>query len=72
MSETQTDRGQFGDLLDDRDGVAVLVTAAVLAGLSAGWAGRSLLAGEPVAEQFWLVPVTLGLVTALYSQANDG
>jgi hypothetical protein len=71
MSETQADQAQSESLLDTRDGVTVVVLAALLGGVAAGWAGRSLLAGEPLTDQFWLVPVVLSLLTALYSQARE-
>jgi hypothetical protein len=71
MSETQSERARLENLLDNRDGVTVVVLAALLGGLAAGWFGRSLLAGETLTEQFWLVPVVLSLLTALYSQAQE-
>jgi hypothetical protein len=69
MSETGTDRPRPENLLDDRDGVTIVVMVALLGGLAAGWAGRGLLAGEGLAEQTFLLPVIFGLGTALYAQA---
>lgn len=68
--QAQSERAQLDRLLDSRDGVTVVVLVALLGGLAVGWAGRSLLAGEALTEQFWLLPVILSLVTALYAQAR--
>jgi|APHM01.1.fsa_nt_gi hypothetical protein len=71
MFDSQSERAQLDRLLTSRDGVAVVVMAVSLGGLAAGWAGRSLLAGDPLTEQFWLLPVVVGLLTALYAQATQ-
>jgi hypothetical protein len=52
MFDSQRERAQFDRLLTSRDGVAVVVMAVSLGGLAAGWAGRSLLAGDPLTDQF--------------------
>jgi hypothetical protein len=72
MSETHTDRQGFGSLIENRESALVLAFTMLLAGLTAGWAGRSLLAGATVTEQFWVVPVAFGLMTSLYAQAKEG
>jgi 2,5-diketo-D-gluconate reductase B len=70
MSETENGR-RLNRLTEDHEGAVVFTFTLLLAGLAAGWAGRSLLAGEALAGQFWLVPVTIGIVVSLYAQAND-
>jgi anti-sigma factor RsiW len=70
MSDSHTDGVRFGALLEDSESALVLAAVMLLAGLAAGWAGRGLLAGEAPAEQFWLVPVAIGLATSVYAQAT--
>jgi anti-sigma factor RsiW len=70
MSETDADRPGFGNLTRNRESALVFAFTMLLAGLAAGWAGRALLAGEALTEQFWLVPVIIGLTTSLYAQAR--
>ncbi len=69
MTETHTNGQRFSTLIEDREHALLFAFTMLLAGLAAGWAGRSLLAGEGLTEQFWLVPVILGIVTSLYAQA---
>ncbi|WP_435176224.1 hypothetical protein [Halorussus sp. AFM4] len=47
----------------------VLVVAGALAALAVGYAGGSVLAGEPVESQAWLVPaVGTGVMVVLLSE----
>ncbi len=69
MVEINSQRG-LSALLGDQDSALLTVAAMFLAGVAAGWGGRSLVAGEMLTEQLWLLPVTLGLLTALYAQAT--
>jgi len=52
-------------LLADDDSRGVFLVLVVIGALSGGYAAGSVLAGEPVTQQDWLVPVALGLGTAL-------
>ncbi len=71
MSETHTGWQRFGSLIENRESALMFAFSMLLAGIAAGWAGRSLLAGETVTDQFWLVPVIIGLTTSLYAQASE-
>jgi anti-sigma factor RsiW len=70
MPETDTEQPWIRSLTEDHESAVIFGLVMLLGGLAAGWAGRSLLAGETLTEQFWLVPVVVGLGTALYAQAN--
>lgn len=71
MSDTQTSRPRFSNLIENPDSALLFAFTMLLAGIAAGWAGRAFLAGEALTEQFWLVPVAIGLVTSLYAQASE-
>lgn len=71
MSETG-DGPRLNSLTGDHDSAVMFAFTLLLAGLAAGWAGRSLLAGEALTGQFWLVSVSIGIATSLYAQALKG
>jgi hypothetical protein len=70
MSETDS-RETHTEPLSGSDRTALVALVALLGGLAVGWAGRSVVAGEPVSAQFWLLPVALGLLTAHYALAVE-
>jgi hypothetical protein len=70
MFETDTNQSRLNRLTTDHESAVILAFSMLLAGIAVGWAGRALLAGETLTEQFWLVPVAIGLMTSLYAQAR--
>ncbi|MEF8784800.1 MAG: hypothetical protein V5A45_02620 [Haloarculaceae archaeon] len=56
----------------DRELVGLLVVALLVTSFGIGYATRSVLAGEQLTQQFWLIPVLLGAVTPLVVALGSG
>lgn len=68
---TATLRERLGALRGGEEWGVFLVALAVLF-LAVGYATGSLLAGAPVVEQLWLVPVAGGCVAVLATLVQEG
>ncbi|MDH5021274.1 hypothetical protein [Halobacterium rubrum] len=64
-------RERLETMRDGEEWGVFLVALAVLF-LGVGYAGGSLLAGAPVVEQFWLLPVAGGCVAVLAMLGHEG
>ncbi|WP_340098073.1 hypothetical protein [Salinibaculum salinum] len=64
MTESSGYSQQFEGTID-RELAGLLVVALLIASFGIGYATRSVLAGEQLTQQFWLVPVLLGALTPL-------
>ena len=64
---TQTAR----ELLGNEETKWVFVAALVLAGLAVGWAIGMVAAGEPMADQSWLLLVLSGVMTTILALTEE-
>lgn len=64
MTESPGYREQFEQTID-RELAGLLVVSLLVAAFGLGYATRSVIAGEQLTQQFWLLPVLLGTATPL-------